>query len=120
MISPADLQETAAVPTSSDGPIDLPVVITLTERVEAAISAGEWQEAAELEAQRRAALGALIERNGGPAGIAGELRDALVGVVSRTHRMIGEAHHHRRSLLREASMVRLGRKAADEYERNST
>lgn len=102
----------------SEETVDLSLVLAMTEQVEAAIAAGEWHQAAELEAQRRKALVTLLERSGGATAPA--LRDALSGVVAKTHRMIGEAHHHRRSLLMEASMVRLGRKAADEYDRNST
>jgi len=113
---------TDAVPEGVGGSagrgIDLSRVLALTEQVEAAISAGEWQHAAELEAERRAALFALLEQSGGKIGP--QLRDALSGLVARTHRMIGEAHHHRRMLLMEASMVRIGRKAADEYDRNSS
>lgn len=108
--------ETAASRLAGDA-ADISHVIAMTERVEAAIAAGDWQEAADLEAQRRSALVALLERGGAPA--SEDLRAALSGIVSRTHRMIGEAHHHRRSLLWEASSVQLGRKAADEYDRNS-
>lgn len=103
---------------AAGGEIDLAYVLAMTEQVEAAISAGDWQHAADLEEQRRGALFALLEQTG--AEIEPSLRDALAGVVARTHRMIGEAHHHRRALLREASMVQIGRKAADEYDRNST
>lgn len=103
--------------SAGDG-TDLSRVLALTEQVEAAIAVGDWQQAAELEAERREALFALLERSGGR--IESSLHDALSGIVARTRRMIGEAHHHRRALLREASMVRIGRKAADEYDRNST
>lgn len=119
MSRPAASADRAAPAAAWSEPVELSLVIALTERVEAAVAAGEWQEAADLEAQRTAALAALIERSGGKPGIAGELRDALSDIAARTHRLIGEAHHHRRTLLREASMVRLGRKAADEYDRNS-
>ena len=97
---------------------DVAEVLALTDQVEAAIAAGEWQQAADLEAQRRATLIGLIERQGVSSNVAAELRDAMAGIASRTYRLIGQAQHHQRALLRDASMIRIGRKAADEYERN--
>src|SRR5690606_5986446 len=113
------VSEAASEPVSpaAGREIDVSHVLAMTLQVEAAISAGDWQQAADLEAQRRAALVDLLSRRGGE--IEPSLRDALSGIVSRTHRMIGEAHHHRRALLMEASIVRTGRKAVDEYDRNS-
>ena len=90
-----------------------------SEQVEAAIAAGEWQQAADLEAERRAALVELLERQASSSSLEPELRAAMSGVASRTHHLIGQAHHHRRTLLMDASMIRLGRKAAGEYEKNS-
>jgi len=117
----AALQAERSAPPADSSPetIDLARVLALTEQVEAAIAAGEWQQAADLEAQRRATLVGLLERQSASSSIAPELRAAITNVVSRTHHLIGQAHHHRRTLLREASMIRLGRKAADEYEQNS-
>lgn len=119
MSDAAERLEEPAGPGSGRRAADLSVVIALTAQVEAAMADGDWQQAADLEAQRRAALSALLGTRG-VAAVDPELRDALAGILSRTHRLLGEAHHHRRALLRDAEMVRLGRRAASEYTDNAT
>lgn len=101
--------------SSNDAPLDLAHLVALTERVEAAVAAGDWLEAAGLETERRNAIAAALTQGGG-TGLGRDASDALAGLLSRTHRMIGTVSHQRRQLLFDASAARAGRAAADEYE----
>ena len=93
----------------------LGAILDLTDQVQSAIDAGDWPRASELEAQRRAQLEAFVAELGvGEPG--GELRSALEALQLRNQRMLGEAHHHRRRVLREASTLKTGRSAALAYE----
>jgi hypothetical protein len=90
-------------------------ILDLTEQVQNAIDAGDWQQASDLESQRRAQLESFIaERGIGEPG--GDVRTALEALQLRNQRMLGEAHHHRRRVLREASTIKTGQSAARAYE----
>jgi hypothetical protein len=92
-------------------PLSIADVLELTDRVQAAIDAGDWQTAQELETQRRAAIERLVAEHG--AG--GDMTGALTQLHERNQRLIGEVHHHRRRVLRDASLVRTGQSAASAY-----
>jgi hypothetical protein len=89
----------------------LETLLELTDRVQSAIDAGDWQRANELEAERRALLEQLVHAGAGDA----ELTAGLSALQQRTHALIGLAEHHRRRVLREATMVRTGHAAAAHY-----
>ena len=89
----------------------LEAVLDLTDRVQAAIDAGDWAQANELEIERRAQLEKLILTGDG----AGPLTGALDALHQQTHRLIGLVEHHRRRVLREASTVTTGHAAAARY-----
>ncbi len=86
-------------------------VLELTDRVEAAIEAGDWQLARELEAERSEELGRLVCMNADAA----ERQAVMSAVQSRTHGLIGLVEHHRRRVLREATTVKTGYAAASKY-----
>jgi hypothetical protein len=86
-------------------------ILELTDRVQAAIDAGEWLAAQDVEVERRAAIEQLVAEQG--AGV--DVKDALAQLQTRNQRMIGEVHHHRRRVLRDASMVKTGQSAASAY-----
>src|SRR3954468_16717828 len=93
----------------------LGVILDLTDQVQSAIDAGDWGRASDLEAQRRAQLEAFVAELGvGEPG--GEVRGALEALQLRNQRLLGEAHHHRRRVLREASTLKTGHSAARAYE----
>ena len=97
--------------TQQDEP--LAAVLEMTERVQAAITAGEWAQALELETERRELLVRLVHqhRDTGVESLLDELTD-----LQNTHnRLIGELFHHRRRLVREATTVRTGRSAVRAY-----
>lgn len=97
----------------------LGAILDLTEQVQSAIDAGDWQRASDLESQRRVQLESLVvERGTGEPG--GELRGALESLQLRNQRLLGEAHHHRRRVLREASTIKTGQSAARAYENAPT
>jgi hypothetical protein len=92
----------------------LATILELTDQVQTAIDAGNWQRAGELEAERRAQLERLVAENG--AGEPGsELRTALEQLLERNQRLIGEVHHHRRRVFRDAETVKTGRSAVNAY-----
>jgi hypothetical protein len=86
-------------------------ILELTDRVQAAIDAGDWVAAQEVETQRRAAIEQLVAEQGAGGAMAG----ALTQLHERNQRMIGEVHHHRRRVLRDAALVNTGRSAASAY-----
>ena len=86
-------------------------ILDLTEQVQTAIDAGDWQRAQALEGERRCA----IERLVADQTVTAELTAALGDLYARNQRMIGEVHHHRRRIVREASMVRTGQAAVAAY-----
>jgi hypothetical protein len=83
-------------------------VLELTDRVQAAIDAGDWQRANELETERRAQLEQLVVTGAGGA----DLTAGLDELQQRTHRLIGLTEHQRRRVLREATMVSTGHAAS--------
>jgi erythromycin esterase-like protein len=91
--------------------VTLAEVLELTDRVQAAIDAGDWSAAREAETRRRAALEQLVAEQGA----SGEFATALAQLQERNQRMIGEVHHHRRRVLRDASTVKTGQSAASAY-----
>lgn len=95
--------------------------LELTDSVHEAIQAGDWVRASELEQERRAAVEAYaLAQSEGQAEVEAwtGARAALELLRDRSQRMIGEAHHHRRRLLREASTVATQRVAAAAYAEN--
>jgi hypothetical protein len=86
-------------------------VLDLTDRVQAAMDAGDWLAAQDLETQRRAALERLVAEQG----TGGDMVGALTQLHERNQRMIGEVHHHRRRVLRDAALVKTGQSAASAY-----
>jgi len=91
----------------------LDALLELTDRVQAAVDAGDWQQASDLESERRAQLEKLVAEQ--TAADVGPVFDAL---SQRTYRLIGLVEHHRRRVLREATMVTAGHSAAARYVEN--
>ena len=89
----------------------LGAVLDLTERVQEAIDAGDWQRAQELETERRRELEQLALT---PAP-AGDLAATLERLAERNQRLIGHVEHHKRRVLREAATVRTGHAGAAAY-----
>ena len=89
-------------------------ILELTDLVQAAIDAGDWLRACELDIERRAQLEQLVAEHGtGDAG--SDLRNALEHLLERNQRLIGEVHHHRRRVFRDAETVKTGRSAVNAY-----
>ena len=86
-------------------------ILDLTDRVQAAIDGGDWLRAQELETERRAAIERLVAEQA----VGAELQAALGELYARNQRMMGEVHHHRRRLEREALTVKTGRAAIAAY-----
>lgn len=99
-------------------PVQLADVLALTDRVQTAITAGEWQAATELEEERRALLARYLDQHRA-AGLEA-LSDELTALQTTNNRLIGELHHHRRRLVREATTVRTGRQAVRAYSAHQT
>jgi len=93
-------------------------LIALSDALQAAINAGHWRRATEIDVQRRQALEALIAELSA-AGTT-ELTQRLEQLQQHTQHLLGQAHHHKRRLLREASTLKTGRVAAREYESAAT
>jgi hypothetical protein len=91
----------------------LDALLELTDRVQAAIDAGDWQKANEVEIQRRAQLEKLVAEQ-----TAMDVRSVLGTLAQRTQRLIGVVEHHRRRVLREATTVTAGHAAAARYVAN--
>jgi hypothetical protein len=89
----------------------LDALVELSDRVEAAIGAGNWQRANELEAERRAEIERLVGVYADPA----DRVPVINAAHSRTYHLIGLVEHHRRRVLREATTVRTGHAAAVRY-----
>ena len=88
----------------------------LTDAVQSAIDDGDWQLARELEESRRRALEALVAQAAKAGTEAENLRDYLLAAQERVLKLMGELRHHQRRVVREADMVRTGRRAAAVYE----
>jgi hypothetical protein len=91
----------------------LAAVLDLTEQVQAAIDAGDWERARDLDIARLGQLEQLATEV--KADDQGGARRALGALEERNRRMIGEVHHHRRRVLRDASLVKTGQTAAAAY-----
>lgn len=92
---------------------DLERLLEMTDAVQAAISAGDWQRAAQIESERRA----LLERYLGLQDEAGgaHVQQTLARLHEHNNRMIGEVHHHRRRLVHEACLIDRGKRAVKAY-----
>lgn len=90
-------------------------LLELTDAVQAAISEGEWQNAAVAEAERRAMLEAYVEQARAKDGDLAHLSEELAGLQGRSHRLIGELFHHRRRLEHKACDLGRGRRAVNAY-----
>ena len=90
-------------------------LLQLTDAVQAAISAGDWQDAAVAETERRAMLEAYVEQERAKHGDLGQLSEQLAGLQTRSHRLIGELAHHRRRLEQKACDLDRGRRAVHAY-----
>jgi len=101
-------------------PPDLKSLLAATEAIGDAITAGQWEQAAQLEAERRAQLQSFIaqqlEQNSDP----GDLAATIQELHRRTFELMGEADHHQRRLVREAFVARTGRQAVASYARHSS
>ena len=91
----------------------LDVLLDLTDRVQSAIDAGDWQHANELESERRAQIERLVAEQ-----TAMDVRSVFEALAQRTHRLIGLVEHHRRRVLREATTVTAGHLGAARYVEN--
>jgi hypothetical protein len=91
----------------------LDALLELTDRVQTAIDAGDWQQANDLETERRAQLERLVAEQ-----TAMDVRSVLDALAQRTYRLIGLVEHHRRRVLREATTVTAGHAAAARYVEN--
>ena len=92
----------------------LDTILDLTEQVQAAINEGDWQRAHALETDRRSLLEEFVAAEG-PVDRNNGLQLALTQLQQRNQHMLGEVHHHRRRVLREASMLKAGHDAAGAY-----
>ena len=100
----------------NDEVLDLEALIARTDAVAEAISAGDWETATELEVQRRALLERYLEQESRRYGSLEHLRDALTELHARGNQFVGEVHHHRRRIIREACTLKKGREAVKEYD----
>lgn len=85
-------------------------VLDLTDRVEAAIEAGDWIEAQQLEAERRRLLEQLAF-----APDAGDVKPTFAALEERNFKLIGLVQHLQRRVLREAAVARTARDGAAAY-----
>jgi hypothetical protein len=96
--------------------------LELTESVQEAIQSGDWVRAGELEQERRATIEAFALAQRAESGDVGEAatsvaaEPALRMLQDLSLRMIGEVHHHRRRILREAATVQTNHAAVEAYE----
>ena len=97
--------------------ITLDYLVNRTEAVAEAIRSGEWQLASDLEVERRELLKHFVAAEKRSHGGLEHLRQDIETLIICNNQFLGEIHHHRRTILREASTVRRGRDAAAEYDR---
>ncbi len=100
--------------------IALDDLVSHTDAVATAISAGDWQHASELEAERRGLLERYIAAERKAHGGIEHLRDELANLIDLSNRALGQVHHQRRQVLLEAAVVQRGREATEAYADNST
>ena len=96
--------------------ISLDALLEQTDAVAAAIAAGDWESATELEIERRGLLRRYLERESRRHGDLEHLRASLTELHSRGNQFVGEVHHHRNRIIREACTVKRGREAVKEYD----
>lgn len=96
--------------------ISLDALLEQTDAVAAAIAAGDWESATELEIERRSLLQRYLERESSRHGDLEHLRAALTELHARGNQFVGEVHHHRNRIVREAYTVKRGRDAVKEYD----
>jgi hypothetical protein len=89
----------------------LAAVIELTDRVEAAIEAGDWPGAGELERDRRR----LLEELAASAAPRVEVAQTFAALEQRNHRLLGLVEHMKRRVLREATVARGAHAGAAAY-----
>jgi hypothetical protein len=89
--------------------------LDLTEQVQAAIDAGEWLRAQELEAERLRVLRELALADDASGAVVATFRS----LAERNHRLVGLVQHHRRRVLRESAVVRSTETGAAAYGANS-
>ncbi len=94
--------------------ISLDALLEQTDAVAAAIAAGDWESATELEIERRGLLQRYLERESSRHGDLEHLR--LTELHARGNQFVGEVHHHRNRIIREACTVKRGRDAVKEYD----
>jgi hypothetical protein len=85
--------------------------IELTDQVQAAIDAGDWPRACELEAERLR----VLERLAVAGETSGETAATFRSLEERNHQLIGLVQHHRRRVAREAAVARSGEAGAAAY-----
>lgn len=90
-------------------------LLELTDTVQEAINAGDWQNAAVAEIERRAMLETYLEQERANNGDLAHLAEALAGLQTRSHRLIGELAHHRRRLEQKVCELGRGRRAVNAY-----
>ena len=90
-------------------------ILEITDQVQAAIDSGEWLRARDLDVERRSLLEQFVVEQS-QTDARPEWRSRLAVLEQRNNHMIGEVHHHRRRVLRDASMVRTGYAAAGSYD----
>ncbi len=98
--------------------IALDDLVSYTDAVAAAISAGDWQHASEIEAERRGLLERYIAAERKAHGGLEHLRDELAILIEQSNRALGQVHHQRRQVLLEASVLQRGREATEAYADN--
>jgi hypothetical protein len=86
-------------------------VIDLTDRVEAAIEAGDWPGAQELERERRRRLEELAASSVPRTALA----RTFAALEQRNHRLLGLVEHMKRRVLREAAVARSAHAGAAAY-----
>jgi hypothetical protein len=99
---------TSNVPTLAD-------LFAQTDAVEQAVHAGEWQQAAALEAERRSQIAQFLTANAAALGEAGNMRPGVAELQVRGNRLLGEAHHCRRKLIFESAALQRGHSALRLY-----
>ena len=97
--------------------VNLASLIEHTNAVAEAISTGDWQRASQLEVERRLLLERYLAAESLAHGGLEHLREELTELVDRNNQFLGEVHHRRRQIMREASTVKRGHAAAAEYDR---
>ena len=95
----------------------LDLLVSATDAVAESIQAGDWQRASELEIERLELLRRFVRVEMRNHGSLEHLRGELEILIACNNRLLGDVHHHRRQVLREACTVKIGRTAVAEYGR---